>query len=321
MGSYVLADAKGGAQAAAANSVASMKNMVARLEEQINNQEEEVNDLEGAINSNGSPQLEAALKSKRQELESSRALLKTVKAKLAEAKKAGSAATDDVSAYLLVGADDSAASLEKTVAQLEDKIKQLHGREQWINDHLPESKQDAAWRANTKEEDAYKAKLKAAKKQLANAQTAAVDSFVLADAKGGAHAAAANSASMKNTVARLELQINNQEEEVNDLEEAVNNNGSPQLEAALKSKRQELESSGAQLRAAKAKLASAQSADVESYVLADAKGGAQAATADSVASMKNTVARLEEQINNQEEEVNDLEEAVNSNGSPQLEAA
>ena len=91
-------------------------------------------------------------------------------------------------------------------------------------------------------------------------------------------------ASMKNTVARLELQINNQEEEVNDLEEAVNSNDSRKLEAALKSKRQELESSRAQLRAAKAKLASAQSAVVESYVLADATGGAQAAGADSVAS-------------------------------------
>merc|ERR1719352_837848 len=78
--SYALADATGGAQAAAANSEASMKNMVARLEEQINNQEEEVNDLEEAVNSNDSRQLEAALKSKRQELESSRALLKTVKA-------------------------------------------------------------------------------------------------------------------------------------------------------------------------------------------------------------------------------------------------
>merc|ERR550537_316269 len=119
-----------------------------------------------------------------------------------------------MSAYLLVGADNSVASMEKTVAQLEDKIKQLHGREQWINDHLPESKQDAAWRANTKEEDAYKAKLRAAKKQLASAQKAAVDGYVLADATEGAQAAAANSASMKNTVARLELQINNQEEEV-----------------------------------------------------------------------------------------------------------
>jgi len=137
----------------------------------------------------------------------------------------------------------------------------MGGREQWINDHLPESKQDAAWRANTKEEDAYKAKLKAAKRQLANAQKAAVDGYVLADATGGAQAAAANSASMKNTVARLELQINNQEEEVNDLEEAVNNNDSPQLEAALKSKRQELESSRAQLRAAKAKLATAKGAE------------------------------------------------------------
>merc|ERR1719487_1191050 len=196
----LLANADGRAEAAAANSMASMKKNVARLEEQINNQEEEVNDLEGAINSNDSRQLEAALKSKRQELESSRALLKTVKAKLADAKKAGSAAADEVSAYLLVGAtgdanagaDDSVASMEKTVAQLEDKIKQLHGRARWINDHLPESKQDAAWSANTKEEDAYKAKLKAAKRQLANAQEAAVDGYVLA-------AAAANSASMKNT--------------------------------------------------------------------------------------------------------------------------
>merc|ERR1719337_855557 len=319
---YVLADATGGAQAAAANSLASMKNNVARLEEKINNQEEEINDLEEAVNSNDSPHLDAALQSKWQALASSRAQLKAAKEKLADAKKGGSAAADDVNAYLLAaatgdanaGADDSVASMEKTVAQLEDKIKQLHGRARWINDHLPESKQDAAWSANTKEEDAYKAKLKAAKEQLANAQKAAVDGYVLA-------AAAANSASMKNTVARLELQINNEEEEVNDLEEAVNNNGSPPLEAALKSKRQELESSRAQLRAAKAKLASAQSAVVESYVLADAKGGAQAAGADSVASMKNMVARLEEQINNQEEEVNDLEGAINSNDSRQLEAA
>merc|ERR1712072_1455353 len=110
------------------------------------------------------------------------------------------------------GADDSVASMEKNVAQLEDKIQELHGRAHWINDHLPESKQDAAWSANTKELDAAKAQLKAEKEKLANAQQAAVDTYVLAAAKGSAPAAAANSlASMKRNVARLEEQINNQE--------------------------------------------------------------------------------------------------------------
>merc|ERR1712072_1512689 len=201
--------ATGSAQAAAASSLSSMKKNVARLEEKINNQEEEINDLEGAVNSNDSPQLDAALQSKWQALASSRAQLKAAKEKLADAKKGGSAAADDVNAYLLAaatgganaGADDSVASMEKNVAQLEDKIKQLHGRAHWINDHLPESKQDAAWSANTKELDAAKAQLKALEEKLANAQKAAVDTYVLADATGGAQAAAANSlASMKNNV-------------------------------------------------------------------------------------------------------------------------
>ena len=90
------------------------------------------------------------------------------------------------------GADDSVASMEKNAAQLEDKIKQLHGRAHWINDHLPESKQDAAWSANTKELDAEKAKLKAEKEKLADAQKAVVDAYMLAAAAGGADAAAAN---------------------------------------------------------------------------------------------------------------------------------
>merc|ERR1711881_670273 len=184
----------GGAQAAAANSLASMKNNVARLEEKINNQEEEINDLEEAVNSDDTPDLDAALKSKWQALASSRAQLKAAKEKLADAKRGAAA---DVNAYVLAaamgganaGADDSVASLEKNVAQLEDKIKQLHGRAHWINDHLPESKQDAAWSANTEKFDAARAQLKALKEKLANAQKAAVDTYVLADATGGAQAA------------------------------------------------------------------------------------------------------------------------------------
>merc|ERR1711981_1539552 len=106
----------------------------------------------------------------------------------------------DATAGANAGADNSVASMQKNVAQLEDKIKQLHGKAHWINDHLPESEQDAAWRANTKELDAVKAELKAEKEKLANAQKADVDTYVLAAARGGADAAAANSlASLKKT--------------------------------------------------------------------------------------------------------------------------
>lgn len=212
MVTYLLADAQGGANAAAANSVASMQTDVARLEFKINNMEEEINDVEEEINSNDNAHLDAALKSKRQELASSKAQLKAEKEKLAKAQKAGE---DEMGTYLLAGANaaaaNSVASMQKNVAELEDKIEHCHRMSHWINDHLPESEQNSAWSANTKELDHYEAKLKAEKKKLANAQkTAAEDmvTYLLADATGGANAAAAISvASIEKNMADLEDKI------------------------------------------------------------------------------------------------------------------
>merc|ERR1719453_1917379 len=119
--------------------------------------------------------------------------------------------------------------------------------------------------------------------------------------------------------------INNKEEEINDLQGEIDNNGEnpwwpsattahkanpDDLRAALKSKQQELGSLKEQLKAAKAKLAAAGDSaavdDMNTDLLADAKGGKKAAAANQLASMEKNVARLKEEIKNEEEEINDM---------------
>ena len=121
---------EGGAPAAAANSLASMENNVAGLKRKINNMEEEINDLEGEIDTNDSHDLQAALKSRWQELGSLKEQLKAAKEKLAQAKQGASAAVDDTFTDLLADAKgsekaaaaDSLASMEKDVARLKAKM-------------------------------------------------------------------------------------------------------------------------------------------------------------------------------------------------------
>merc|ERR1719453_105622 len=119
--------------------------------------------------------------------------------------------------------------------------------------------------------------------------------------------------------------INNKEEEINDLQGEIDNNGEnpwwpsattahkanpDDLRAALKSKQQELGFLKEQLKAAKAKLAAAGDSaavdDMNTDLLADAKGGKKAAAANRLASMEKNVARLKEEIKNEEEEINDM---------------
>merc|ERR1719453_2949336 len=119
--------------------------------------------------------------------------------------------------------------------------------------------------------------------------------------------------------------INNKEEEINDLQGEIDNNGEnpwwpsattahkanpDDLRAALKSKQQELGFLKEQLKAAKAKLAAAGDSaavdDMDTDLLADAKGGKKAAAANQLASMEKNVARLKEEIKNEEEEISDM---------------
>merc|ERR1719460_3540191 len=146
MSTDLVADAKGGAKAAAPDPLASMENNVAGLKRKINNKEEEINDLQGEIDNNGKNpwwpsattahkanlnDLRAALKSKWQELGSLKEQLKAAKEKLAKAKQGDRSAADDMDTDLLAdtnggakaAAANSLASMEKNVEQLKEKIK------------------------------------------------------------------------------------------------------------------------------------------------------------------------------------------------------
>merc|ERR1719460_77596 len=184
MSTDLVADAKGGAKAAAPDPLASMENNVAGLKRKINNKEEEINDLQGEIDNNGENpwwpsatpahkanlhDLRAALKSKSQELGSLKEQLKAAKEKLAEAKQGASAVVDDMSTDLVAdakggakaAAPDPLASMEKDVARLKEKIKK---EEEEISDMSGRS--ESKWKAAHE----LKKQLKAAEEKLAQAK-------------------------------------------------------------------------------------------------------------------------------------------------------
>merc|ERR1719473_2288375 len=205
--------------------------------------------------------------------------------------------------------------MEKNVARLKEEIK---NEEEEINDMSGRS--ESKWKAAHE----LKKQLKAAEEKLAKAKGAESTGTLLIE--GGAQASASNFlASTENNVAGLKRKINNKEEEINDLQGEIDNNGEnpwwpsattahkanpDDLRAALKSKQQELGSLKEQLKAAKAKLAAAGDSaavdDMDTDLLADAKGGKKAAAANQLASMEKNVARLKEEIKNEEEEINDM---------------